>query len=225
MKEEKNKKKNEINIKTIWKFLRSEKGKRYSFFIFYIFFFIFVFSIASLGNNKIVKEPEQSLPFKTLVIENNNYSFQYTIKTNYNEIPYKGIKDKNDIVVYGDEGEYHYNYLNGKLINANDNNKILHEELFDIYEIKKIIKSSKLISETKLNEDNKYVYNYKITNDKLNQLFNNNVDDNLENEITIKTNSKKELEEIEFNLLNYEKKNNTELNECLITIIYEVNNE
>ena len=43
MKNNQNNKNNQdkkINIKTIWKFLRSEKGKRYSFVIFYIFYYI-----------------------------------------------------------------------------------------------------------------------------------------------------------------------------------------
>ena len=70
-----NKNNNEITIKTIWKWLRSKKGKRYSFVIFYIFFFIFLYIFMNVDlktdTNKKEETPKEdtsaltSLPFVT----------------------------------------------------------------------------------------------------------------------------------------------------------------
>jgi len=215
----KNNKKNNINIITIWKAFRSEKGKTYSFIIFYFFFFIFLFIFINTGNQTINKEDnkidnqveESSLPFVTKNLENNNYEFKYIINANLEEFDYKGEKINNKIYINDDTGEYIFNYQNGNLI-ANENNNILHTELFDIYNIKRIIKSSKLISETKLNETNEYIFNYNITNANLSYILKDNIN-NLEkiNDIKIKTKENKEIKSIEFDLINYESELNNEL--------------
>ena len=228
MMKNKSNKKNDLNLKTLWKLFRSDKGKTYSFFIFYIIFFIFLFIFISGTNykdNKVDNNVESSLPFKTINIENNNYQFKYIVNTNYNTIDYLGERDKNIINIKGDEGEYTYYYQNGVLINDN-HEKIIHDKLLDIFEVKRIIKNSKLISETKLNENNNYIYNYKIKSNDLNSiLLSDSLFDDLENDIIVLTNQNKEIIKIEFDLLNYEKKLNSELNMFKITIDYGENDE
>ena len=220
--QKKNNKKNDINIKTIWKAFRSEQGKRYSFIIFYFFFFLFLFIFinttdTSVKPSSVIKE-DSSLPFVTKILENNSYKFNYIVVSNLNKIDYLGEKKNNIIYIKDDTGTYEFKYVNGKLT-TNDNINILYKELFDIYEIKRIIKSSKLISETKLNETDEYIYKYTITNESLNNILNNNITslDNI-NEIEIKTNNKKEIESIEFNLLNYEKELKSEISVFKISL-------
>ena len=202
-----NKKNNDLNIKTIWKMLRSEKGRRYSFIIFYIFFFgfLFIFINANHLNSTVetTSGEEYSLPFNTKLLEQNSYNFKYIVKSNLDELLYKGIKNSNSITIIDDAGEHLFSYKNGVLIG--DYN-ILYKELFDIYEIKRIIKSGKLISETKLSETGEIIYNYDITNSNLDNILNNSITSlELINKITVKTNSKKEFIEINYDLINYEK--------------------
>lgn len=224
----KNKKDSEINIKTIWKAFRSEKGKRYTFVIFYIFFFIFLFIFinttpATKPNNKTINNTnnqieESSLPFQTKNLENNDYKFKYIIYSNSNELDYLGEKLNNKILITDDTGVHEFNYQNGNLVSTSNTN-IIHSELFDIYTIKRIIKASKLISETKMNETGEYVYNYTIRNIDLANITLQSVNnlDNI-NDIKITTNKNKEIESIEFNLLNYESELNKTLNTFKIVL-------
>ena len=226
----KNKKDSEINIKTIWKAFRSEKGKRYTFVIFYIFFFIFLFIFINTGpttkpNNNLNNNSnannqidESSLPFQTKNLENNNYKFKYIVYSNINELDYLGEKLNNKIFINDDTGVHEFNYRNGNLISI-DNSNIIHSELFDIYTIKRIIKNSKLVSETKLNETEEYVYNYTIKNTDLANITLQSVNnlDNI-NDIKITTNKNKEIESMEFNLLNYESELNKTLNTFKIVL-------
>ena len=224
----KNQKKEEINIKTIWKAFRSEKGKRYSFIIFYFFFFIFLFIFINTNTkttpntstdlNKQLEE--SSLPFITKNLENTDYKFKYIVISNNNELDYLGTKTNNKIYINDDTGEYEYSYQNGKLVSLN-NHKMIHAELFDIYTIKRIIKSGKLVSETKLNETDEIIYNYTIRNIDLSDITLQNIN-NLDslNEIKVKTNKNRQIENIEFNLLNYEKELNNEL--TIFKIILEI---
>ena len=224
-KKKQNKQDKDINIKTIWKWLRSEKGKQYSFIIFYFFFFLFLFIFINAGRtttntnnntNNITNNEESSLPFITKNLEQNNYNFKYIVKSNYDELLYKGIKNNNTITIIDDTGEHDFIYQNGKLESSYN---ILYKELFDIYSIKRIIKNSKLVSETKLNETEELIYNYKITNNNLNNILGNTITNlNLENEIIIKTDNKKEILEINYNLINYQKEFDNNLVDFSITL-------
>ncbi len=219
------KKETKFDIKKAWKVLRSEEGKKYSFFIFYFFFFIFIFILITSTRNISPKSKEEySLPFKTNLIENKNYNFKYIVKTNYNDILYSGKKIDNEIKVIGDEGEYLYKYNNGNLNNLK-NEKILLDELFDIFLVKRVIKNSKLISETRLTDENIYIYNYKIKSNYFSNLLQSNITNNLDNDVIIKTDNKRNIKNIELDLLNYEKELNRELTTFKISIEYEVSDE
>ena len=219
----KNQKNNDINIKTIWKAFRSEKGKRLSFVIFYLFFFIFLFIFLHTETPEVSTiEPkpfESSLPFVTSTLENNDYTFKYIVNSNLNELLYLVNKTNNSIIVNDDTGTFEFTYKNG-VLTTTDSKKVIHSELLSIYELKRIIKSSKLVSETKLNETNEYLYTYKITNRDLSSILLDAITNgDIENEIIIKTDSNKEIKEVDFDLINYEKELNQELNNFKITII------
>ena len=64
-----------ITIKSIWKWLRSEKGKRYSFLIFYLFFFIFVFIFISLPSNITTNNNENSNSGNNSNIQGESFPF------------------------------------------------------------------------------------------------------------------------------------------------------
>lgn len=202
-----NKNNNEITIKTIWKWLRSKKGKRYSFVIFYIFFFIFLYIFMNVDlktdTNKKEETPKEdtsaltSLPFVTSNLENSNYSFTYNItcpsKTIYN------VKKEDKIYTFSiDNKNYKYELINGEL--TTNEEKINYIDFSNIYFLKQVIKNSKYISETKLAESEEYIYTYEINNNTLINYLDEELDVLETSEIKVKTNSKKIIKEIEINI-------------------------
>ncbi len=184
-------KKDKITVKSIWKWLRSDKGKKYSFVIFYLFFFIFLFVIVSFpnntesdNNNQTIKE-ETSLLFKTSNIEEDNISFNYLVKINDDTTNYLVNKDNNDIKVEYNDEIYSYYYEDGILKPASDTDFDIFYQLLDVYEVKRIIKSSKFISKTEYN-DGTFIYNYEIDNETLSSYLNTLVlDSSLNNNIKV----------------------------------------
>lgn len=210
------KNKKESNIKTIYKWLRSDKGKRYSFFIFYIFFFVFVFIFLAFTNssqdefqdtnntdtninNK--QEVTSSLPFNTSNLENNNYTFKYQVLKNDKKKEYLGEKQTNLIKILNDTGTYEYKYRNGNLIENIELDE--YYQLFDIYTIKRIIKNSKYEYKQEYN-DGRIIYSYLIKNGDLANFLEieNYKQDDLHNEIKIETNNKNQVYEITFDIIN-----------------------
>lgn len=222
--------KDEITIKSIWKWLRSDKGKRYSFFLFYLFFFIIIFIFLSYREEEVVKENKEdvlekeeysNLPFKTSLFDE-DYTFTYSINYNNETSDYLGRKNKEKVILNDDRGTYNYIYQNGILIYQGINEPINYKEFLDCYEIKRIIKNSKLISETKLNQTGEYLYKYSITTRELYDLYDkiyNNLE-NLDNEIIVKTNLNNEITSINLNVLNYVKNDILDVKTYEIIITY-----
>ena len=235
MKNNQNNKNNQdkkINIKTIWKFLRSEKGKRYSFVIFYIFFFAFLFILMNLPststNNKQNNQVESSLPFKITNLEQSNYTFNYVKRIDNNSTIYLGKKINNQISLTLDDNIYIYNYQNSTLKPSVDNESDIIYQFLDIYELKRIIKNSTYISKTEFPDGN-INYNYEIDNNTLANILNMEVLDNsnLINNIVVNTNKNGVLD-ITFDLLNLINNTSNVTNSYLeykIIITYGDNNE
>lgn len=183
-----------ITIKSFWKLLRSDKGKKYSFVIFYFFFFIFVYIIINLPGSTLDKEDTSTnkFPFKLTEIEFNNYNFNYLQEENDLKKIYLGSKEDQEITLTIDDKTYNYIYKNGSLKPSSSNEEDIYYQFLDVYEIKRIIKKSKYISKTEYN-DSSIVYNYEITNGELADILNKEIFDNLElsNYITIKVKDKK----------------------------------
>ena len=221
-----------ITIKSIWKWLKSDKGKRYSFFIFYLFFFLILFIYLTIidsqkgsFNNQNNQGEIESLPFKISSLET-NYSFKYSLITNNQIKEYLGKKDNLKITLQDDTGIYSYNYVNNDLIKDDSNNLNLYYEFLDIYNFKKLVKNSKYISKTEYS--NKEVsYNYVVTNQELNEYFNlETLNLDLENSLIIKTDSFNNLKEFELDLLNFVNDlNDTKDTSYKIVITYEAKNE
>lgn len=223
-------KKEEITIKSIWKWLRSDNGKRYSFFIFYLFFFIIIFIFLSYKEEDVVKENKEeveekeeysNLPFKTSLFDG-NYTFTYSINYNEEISDYLGKKNKDKVILNDDRGIYNYKYQNGNLMYQGIEEPIKYQEFLDSYEIKRIIKNSKLISETKLNQTGEYLYTYSITTKEFYDLYDRNYNnlENLDNEIIVKTNLNNEIKSINLNVLNYVKNDILDVETYEIIITY-----
>ena len=221
--------KGNITIKSIYKWFRSEKGKRYTFVIFYIFFFAFLFIFLSTpADTEPIrdKEPEEessSLPFKTIKLENNDYNFTYQESVNNTSLIYKGEKKDKNITITFEDNTYNYYYQDGKLLLENAESPLKYSKLLDIYEIKNLIKSATFIS--KVEYPSKMVdYNYEISNKSLQEVFEVSEElSDVNNKIIINCNEDLEVLKISFDITNYYKevnKEDKETNSYLIVISY-----
>ena len=207
--------KGNITIKSVYKWFRSDKGKKYSFFIFYLIFFIFLFIFISIPykesptNNDIPKE-DSSLPFKTSNLETSNYEFIFETTIDDKTITYQGIKKDKQISLMIDTQEYNYNYQDGKLVFLGEEKPTFYTEFLDIYEIKRIIKSATFITETKYQVTEQIEYNYEIKSNSLDELLNNNDSyyEETTNKIIILCNENNEIEKITLDISNFSKEEN-----------------
>lgn len=204
-----------ITFKSFWKWLRSNQGKKYSFFIFYIFFFIFIFILLSFDNivennkeNDNNQEQQESLPFSLTSLQQDKYKFNYTIKSNDNLYLYIGSKE-GDTFTLTDNQEivYIYTYQNGSLKPSVETDGDIFYQLLDVYQLKRIIKRSQFISKTEYNNGN-ISYIYEINNSEFADILTLEIIKNedlgslvLKNEITVVINNEGILS-ITFDILN-----------------------
>jgi len=160
----------------------ARRRKAIIFFGFYLIFFIVLFIyIRSFDNQENPKE--DSVLYKTELIENGTYSYAYTITENDNTFTFQG-STKNDNY---ELSEYKY------------------KQLLDIYNIKKILKNSKYI----LKEESGtglINYRYEITSNALANLLNINImnDDSI-NPIIVYVDKDRNIYKIEMDFSNYMK--------------------
>lgn len=205
--------KGDITIKSVWKWLRSDSGKKYSFAVFYLVFFIFIFILISLPspndtkNENNYQKEENTFPYSIKEIENNSYKFKYILKINDNLNEYLVNKNNNKLIINDDTGIYNYSYQDGKLVYNGDLEPISYSNFLNFYEVKRILKKSKLISETKLTETEEYLYTYSLKTSDLIEILDieslNFSEFDLENQIVVKANKKNELETITFDIINF----------------------
>lgn len=203
--------KGNITIKSVYKWLRSDKGKKYSFAIFYLLFFIIIFVFFATPNSENLhndtnnipeNEPESTLPFITSKLENEDYKFTYQILIDDEEQIYNGLKQNQKITLTTDDKTLNYEYKDGNLVSEEENNN-LETSFLDIFEIKRIIKNSELISEVKYPSTNKYAYNYEINGSDLGEILkidNSSLDTN---EIVVEANENKDISSITINIVNF----------------------
>lgn len=162
---------NEGTNNKVIEFLKNPRGRASLFFGFYLIFFIFVFSL--LGGNGNKENKPVTLIDKLINsmsnIEKNNYDFKYTITIDEHEYIYEGKRynEKKEFTQYTDELATKYQSIdNNYFKEINDSyikvdSPFYPEELFDIKEIKRIIKNSKLYSKTEYQTD-EFDYTYQI---------------------------------------------------------------
>ena len=159
---------------------------------YFIFFIVIIFSIRSnQTKNDNLNQNNSNLPFSISKIKSNNYDFKYTVDFDDNIIIYQGknyqnnsLFTVNDLDTYYKEGEVFFKKENEVFVNSDNPYKF--SELRNIDVIEKILNQAKLDSHT-IYEDSTKIYNYQITTDTLEKIFNNrDIDTDLAvNKITV----------------------------------------
>lgn len=145
---------------------------------YFIFFIVIIFSIRSnQTKNDNLNQNNSNLPFGLSKIKSNNYDFKYTVDFDDNIIIYQGknyqnnsLFTVNDLDTYYKEGEVFFKKENEVFVNSDNPYKF--SELRNIDIVEKILNQAKLDSHT-IYEDSTKIYNYQITTDSLEKIFNN----------------------------------------------------
>ena len=194
------KKEDKVTIKSIYKWFRSDTGKRISFVVFYLIFFIVLFLLIGTPTDTKNSENIVSLPFKTTNIENNNYEFTYKEIINNEETILNGNRNGNTITL----DNVNYIYKDGELVTASDSSNNYYQ-LLDIYEIKNLVKSGTLITKVEFPLTNETDFNYDIKSSKLNNLFNSELEilDDTNNKLVVNCDKNMNIKKITLDIYNY----------------------
>ena len=227
MKEKNNKK--QIDLKNTYKDISSDSQKKAWIIlsIYFIFFAVIIFSIRSnqaKSNNQ--NKSNSNLPFSISSIKTNNYDFKYTVNFDNNIITYEGknyqnnsLFTVNNLDTYYKDGEAYFKKENQVFVNSDNPYKF--GELRNIDVIEKILNQAKLESHT-IYEDSTKSYNYQITTDALEKIFNNrDIDTDLAiNKITVFVDNNKEAYKFNFDFSSYTNYKKYTIDEGIIESTY-----
>ncbi len=177
---------------------------------YFIFFIVIIFSIRSnQTKNDNLNQNNSNLPFSISKIKSNNYDFKYTVNFDDNIIIYQGknyqsnsLFTVNDLDTYYKEGEVFFKKENEVFVNSDNPYKF--SELRNIDIVEKILNQAKLDSHT-IYEDSTKIYNYQITTDTLEKIFNNrDIDTDLAiNKITVYVDNLNQASKFTFDFSSY----------------------
>lgn len=194
---------------------------------YFIFFIVIIFSIRSnQTKNDNLNQNNSNLPFSISKIKSNNYDFKYTVDFDDNIIIYQGknyqnnsLFTVNDLDTYYKEGEVFFKKENEVFVNSDNPYKF--SELRNIDIVEKILNQAKLDSHT-IYEDSTKIYNYQITTDTLEKIFNNrDIDTDLAvNKITVYVDNNKEAYKFNFDFSSYTNYKKYTIDEGIIESIY-----
>ena len=194
---------------------------------YFIFFIVIIFSIRSnQTKNDNLNQNNSNLPFSISKIKSNNYDFKYTVDFDDNIIIYQGknyqnnsLFTVNDLDTYYKEGEVFFKKENEVFVNSDNPYKF--SELRNIDFVEKILNQAKLDSHT-IYEDSTKIYNYQITTDTLEKIFNNrDIDTDLAvNKITVYVDNNKEAYKFNFDFSSYTNYKKYTIDEGIIESIY-----
>ncbi len=222
--------KGKITVKSVWKWLRSSQGKKYSFVIFYAIFFIFLFIFISMPadykpNNKQSEEEVSSFPFTTKRLENDDYNFVYKEIINEKEISFSGVKENNTISISDSKDKYDYIYQNGELSFMGELNPLNYYKLLSIYNIKALLKDGILVTKAEFPRTKEYEFYYDIESYDLGEFFEIDYDgEESLNRMIVNCDADLEVKKITFDIVNFLKGENqldTETNSYMIELNYE----
>lgn len=227
MKEKNNKK--QIDLKNTYKDISSDSQKKAWIIlsIYFIFFAVIIFSIRSNQTKSNDQNKSNSnLPFSISSIKTNNYDFKYTVNFDNNIIIYEGknyqnnsLFTVNNLDTYYKDGEAYFKKENQVFVNSDNPYKF--GELRNIDVIEKILNQAKLESHT-IYEDSTKSYNYQITTDTLEKIFNNrDIDTDLAiNKITVFVDNNKEAYKFNFDFSSYTNYKKYTIDEGIIESTY-----
>ena len=227
MKEKSNKK--QIDLKNTYKDISNDSQKKAWIIlsVYFIFFAVIIFSIRSnqaKSNNQ--NKSNSNLPFSISSIKTNNYDFKYTVNFDNNIITYEGknyqnnsLFTVNNLDTYYKDGEAYFKKENQVFVNSDNPYKF--GELRNIDVIEKILNQAKLESHT-IYEDSTKSYNYQITTDTLEKIFNNrDIDTDLAiNKITVFVDNNKEAYKFNFDFSSYTNYKKYTIDEGIIESTY-----
>lgn len=227
MKEKNNKKK--FNFRDTYKDISSNSQKKAWIILgaYFIFFVIIIFSIRSnQTKNANLKDNNSNLPFSINNIKSNNYDFKYTVNFDDNILIYDGKRYENNTLftlnnldTYYQEGEVFFKKEGEIFINSDNPYKFV--ELKNITVIESILNQANLESHT-IYEDSTRSYNYQITTDTLEKIFNNrDIDTDLAvNKITVFVNNNNEVYKLTGDFSSYTNYKGYTVNKGIIEVEY-----
>lgn len=194
---------------------------------YFIFFIVIIFSIRSnQTKNDNLNQNNSNLPFSLSKIKSNNYDFKYTVDFDDNIIIYQGknyqnnsLFTVNDLDTYYKEGEVFFKKENEVFVNSDNPYKF--SELRNIDIVEKILNQAKLDSHT-IYEDSTKIYNYQITTDTLEKIFNNrDIDTDLAvNKIAVFVDNNNEVYKFNFDFSSYTNYKKYTIDEGIIESTY-----
>lgn len=194
---------------------------------YFIFFIVIIFSIRSnQTKNDNLNQNNSNLPFSISKIKSNNYDFKYTVNFDDNIIIYQGknyqsnsLFTVNDLDTYYKEGEVFFKKENEVFVNSDNPYKF--SELRNIDIVEKILNQAKLDSHT-IYEDSTKIYNYQITTDSLEKIFNNrDIDTDLVvNKITVYVDKLNQASKFTFDFSSYASYKGYILSKGIVEVTY-----
>lgn len=194
---------------------------------YFIFFVVIIFSIRSnQSKNTNQIEKDSTLPFSISNIKSNNYDFKYVINFDDSVLTYEGKNYQNNSLftvnsldTYYKEGEGYFKKENELFVNSDNPYKF--SELRNISIIEEILKQATLESHT-IYEDSTRSYNYQITTDTLEKIFNNrDIDtDLIPNNIVVSVDKNNQAYKFVFDFSSYASYKQYTLNKGIIEVTY-----
>lgn len=215
--------------------------KQIAFFGFYLVFFIVIIILLRTSYKSVPQKETKNLngygyDYKLTNLTNNNYHFIYKENLNDKETIYEG-DTLNNVTSLTKSGEVATTYyLNENKVYVKDNNLLtwsettnpmLFKDFTSTLNIQSIINNSEYIYKNEYVKDDILYFGYKITNNELRKIF--KIDavegDNLTNNIIIVTDKKGTVKSVNYELTNYYKNIDQNINKYIITINYSRFNE
>lgn len=220
----------------------ADSNRQIAFFGFYLIFFIVVIILLRTGYKTTSKNNSNNnlngygYDYKLNAITNNNYHFIYKENKNDVETIYEGDM-LNDTITFTKSGEVATNYYiskdktyikdNNLLSWSETDNPIAFKDFYVSNNIQTIISKAQYIYRTEYMKDSLLYFGYQITNNELRNIFNQEevADDQESNNIILITDKKGTVKSINFELTNYYKTIDSNINKYIILLNYSKFNE
>lgn len=215
--------------------------KQIAFFGFYLVFFIVIIILLRTSYKSTSTKQTNNLngygyDYKLTSLTNNNFHFIYKENLNDNETIYEG-DTLNNVTSLTKSGEVATNYyLTDDKVYIKDNNLLtwslstnpmLFRDFVSTINIQNIINKAEYVYKNEYIKEDVLYFGYKITNNELRKIFKQEVVENdmLSNSIIVVTDKKGVIKSVNYELTNYFKNIDQNINKYIISINYSKFNE
>ena len=215
--------------------------KQIAFFGFYLVFFIVIIILLRTSYKSTSTKQTNNLngygyDYKLTSLTNNNFHFIYKENLNDNETIYEG-DTLNNVTSLTKSGEIATNYyLTDDKVYIKDNNLLtwslstnpmLFRDFVSTINIQNIINKAEYVYKNEYIKEDVLYFGYKITNNELRKIFKQEVVENdmLSNSIIVVTDKKGVIKSVNYELTNYFKNIDQNINKYIISINYSKFNE